>query len=146
MRTFYTEENQKAEAIARMELLGMYDVIINDFKETGIPQIYEPPYGASYYPDEEEDKELLDEIESLNCRGLLVWGIIRSFITCYGKPATLDHILFVSKNKREMAAERRDLLNGCPFVFTFCKEHPSLFRDHGSISIYMSPGGTPLRR
>ena len=144
MMKFYTEETQKAEAIARMELLGMSKMIIDDFKETNIPQIYEPPYGSSYYPDEEEDSALLKEIGRLNGRGMLVWGVIRCTMSYNRQPVTIDCILFVSKGKRDMAAERKDLLSGYPFVYTICKEYPSL-HDHGSIAIYMSPGGTPLR-
>lgn len=141
---FYTEETQKAEAIARMELLGMSKMIIDDFKKTNIPQIYEPPYGSSYYPDEEDDSALLKEIGRLNGRGMLVWGVIRCTMSYNRQPVTIDCILFVSKGKRNMAAERKDLLIGYPFVYTICKEYPSL-HDHGSIAIYMSPGGTPLR-
>ena len=142
---FSKQSSQKKEAISRMKTLGLSAIIVDDYKETGLPQIYEPPYGASYYPDEEEDSVLLKEINSLKKRGYLVWGIIRCTMSYNRKPVTVDCMLFVSGDKKEWPAERNDLYNGFPFVFTCCKEIPSL-HDHGSISIYMSEGGTPLRK
>ena len=140
----FEKSAQKNEAISRMKQLEINADIIEDFKETGLPQIYEPPHGASYSIDEEEDKVLLDEIGRLKARGMLVWGVIRCSMPYNRKPVTIDCMLFVSKSKKEWPEERRDLFSGYPFVYTCCKEVPSL-RDHGSIAIYMSEGGTPLR-
>ena len=141
---FSKKASQKAEAISRMEKLGIAQMIIDDFKKTGKPQIYEPPHGAGYYLDEEEDAVLIKEIARMEKRGNLVWGVIRCSMSYNRKPVTIDCMLFVSGDKNEWPAERNDLFSGYPFVYTCCKENPSL-HDHGSIAIYMSPGGTPLR-
>ena len=138
-------DSQKAEAISRMEHLGFYDAIIEDFKETGMPQVYEPPYGASYSLDEDDDSVLMESIADLRKKGILVWGVIRSMMSYNQRSITVDCMLYVSKNKKDWASEREDLFNGYPNVYTCCKEIPSL-RDKGEISIYMSEGGTPLRR
>lgn len=136
---------QMAEAVSRMEHIGVYDVIIEDFKKSGIPQVYEPPYGASYSLDEEDDSVLIEAIDRLSGRGMLVWGVIRCMMTYNRQPVTVDCMLYVSKDKREWPSERENLFSGYPHVFTCCKEIPSL-RDQGSIPIYMSESGTPLRR
>ena len=138
------DESQMAEAISRMEQIGVYDAIIEEFKETGIPQIYEPPYGASYSLDEEDDCVLWESIERLRGQGMLVWGVIRCQMPYNRQPITVDCMLYVSKDKSDWPSERNDLFNGYPHVFTCCKEIPTL-RDQGSIHIYMSEGGTPLR-
>ena len=141
---FFARLAQKKEAISRMKLLGINSDIIEDFKDNSFPHIYEPPFGASYSINEEEDKVLFNEIGRLKARGMLVWGVIRCSMPYNRKPVTIDCMLFVSKNKKEWPAERRDLFGGYPFVYTCCKEVPSL-HDHGCIPIYMSEGGTPLR-
>lgn len=136
-----TLEEMREEAISRMKAISLYPEIIEYFEEEGEPQVYEPPQGASYALEEDE----LDEVhETESDRGILIWGVIRFFTKLSGVETTIDHYLFVSGNKEDWDDERRDLNEGTPFVYTSVKEYP--LKDYGHINIYMSPGGTPLRK
>ena len=136
-----TFEEMREEAISRMKAISLYPEIIEYFKEEGEPQVYEPPQGAGYALEEDE----LDEVhETESDRGILIWGVIRLFTKLSGVDTTIDHYLFVSSNKDDWEDERRDLNEGTPFVYTSVKEYP--LKDYGHINIYMSPGGTPLRK
>lgn len=139
---YATSEEMKEEALSRMKSISLYDGTIACFEEDGEPQVYEPPYGASYALEE-------DELENLHymerVKDILIWGVIRSFMKIGLDEYTIDHFLFVSNNKAEWEAERRDLLNNTPFVIMTTKgNHP--IQEQGHIDIYISPGGTPLRR
>ena len=134
------------EAILRMHLLNMTESIIQAFKNDLQPMIYEPPYGAAYSLDQEEDADLIEEIRRLNRQGLLVWGIISCSMYTRKRTLTVYCMLYIEESiKSEWKDERNELIEGLPHVYTICKEDPSLL-DHGTICIYMSPGGTPLRQ
>lgn len=136
-----TTDEMREEAILRMKAISLYPEIIEYFEEEGDPQVYEPPCGAGYALEEDELEEL-HQTES--ARGILIWGVIRHFTKFSGIDATIDHYLFVSDNKEEWENERNDLYEGMPFVYTTMKEYP--LKDYGHIDIYMSSGGTPLRK
>lgn len=135
-------EEMKAEALSRMKSISLYEGSIACFEEDGEPQVYEPPFGASYAL---EDEELEDIHYMEQQKDILIWGVIRSFMKIGLEDYTVDHYLFVSNNKADWAAERQDLLDGTPFVYTTTHGDNPL-QDYGHIDIYMSPGGTPLRR
>ena len=136
-----TRDEMKAEAISRMKAISLDSDIIDDFQESDTPQVYEPPYGASYYLEDEE----LEGIHELEFRcDILVWGVIRCTMKYNREDVTVDCMLYVSNNKADWEDERNDLYNGIPHVFTSMKEYP--VKDSGHINIYLSDGGTPLRR
>lgn len=127
------------EAVSRMKSINLYSGVIEAFQEDKEPQVYEPPYGASYFMEEEE----LEEIHNLEKKDkILVWGVIRSFLKSEGDYEPIDHYLIVTKNKKYWEEERRDLIDEMPFVYIAMGDHKSY--DYGHINIYMSPGGTPL--
>ncbi len=41
-------EDKKAEAVARMKLLGIYPETIDQFEREGLVSISEPPFGAFF--------------------------------------------------------------------------------------------------
>lgn len=137
---YATLDEMKAEALLRMKEVIDYTDLINYFEETGLPQVYEPPYGASYILENDE-LEKVREIE--DSRNIFVWGIIRCFMMYNRQEVTVDCMLHVSQNKDEWEQEREDLRNGMPFVYTITKEFPLI--DHGHINVYKSKGGTLLR-
>lgn len=136
------KREMKAEAISRMKAIGLYNEIIEDFDKNGTPQVYEPPYGASYSLEDDELKTVRSFEKD---RKVLIWGVIRSFMEFNRKTVTVDCMLYVSNDKDNWVDERRDLLDGIPIVLTIMKDPPYI-KDHGSICIYMSEGGTPLRK
>ena len=131
----------KAEALARMKSIGLYPGIIEAYEEDDEVQVYEPPFGASFLLEDDELEEMR-KIEKE--KGVLVWGVIRSQMKYEGETVTVDCLLYVSDNEDEWESERYDLQNGVPIVYTTMKEYPVY--DHGAIQIYMSEGGTPLRK
>lgn len=133
-------EEMIQEAIERMNSINMNPDIIADFEDSKMPQVFEPPYGASYYLEEDEEEMVRITEDRYH---VLVWGIVRCFMSYNRKETAVDCMLTVSNNKNEWKQEREDLLNMNPFVYTFMKEHS--IRDHGYINLYLSEGGTPLR-
>lgn len=131
----------KTEAICRMKEIIDYTDIIDYFEETGLPQVYEPPFGASYSL---EDGELENVRNIESSRHVLVWGVIRCNMLYNRKEVTVDCMLHVSQNKNEWEQERDDLRNGMPCVYTVMKEYPVI--DNGHINVYKSEGGTLLRK
>ena len=127
--------------ISEMKEVIDYTDIIDYFEETGLPQVYEPPYGASYSLEDDELENVRNVEQS---RHVLVWGVIRCFMFYNRQEMTVDCMLHVSQNKDEWAREREDLRNRLPFVYTIMKEYP--ITDSGYISVYKSEGGTLLRR
>ncbi len=133
-------DEMKKEAIIRMKNVISCSSIIASFEETGQPQVYEPPYGASYFLEDEE-VELVRKTESL--QGIMIWGVIRCSMTYNQKNVTVDCMLYVSKDKGNWEQERKDLYDFYPSVYTVMKEFP--VKDHGHITVTKSPGGTLLR-
>jgi len=136
-----TIDEMKTEAICRMKEVIEYTELIDFFEQTGLPQVYEPPYGASYSL---EDDELENVRKIENNRNVLVWGVIRCNMMYNGQEVTVDCMLHVSQDKDEWEQERNDLRSGFPFVYTVMKEYP--VTDHGHITVYKSKGGTLLRK
>ena len=134
-------EEMKDEAIHRMKSISLYDGVIESFEEDGTPQVYEPPYGASYWV-EDDVLERVREIEK--SKDILVWGITRRFVKniLTGENDAVDHLLYVSKSKEKWQEEREQLINGNPHVYTLWFGR----LDSKLIKIYISEGGTPLIR
>ena len=51
-------EDKKAEAVARMKLLGIYPETIDQFEREGLVSISEPPFGAFFWVDDEDKKRI----------------------------------------------------------------------------------------
>jgi len=137
---YATIEEMKAEALFRMKEVIDYTDLINYFEETGLPQVYEPPYGVSYILENDE----LENVRKVERdRQVLVWGVIRCNMMYNRQEVTVDCMLHVSQDKDEWEREREDLQKGFPFVYTIMKDYPVI--DHGHINVYKSKGGTLLR-
>lgn len=121
------KERQKAEALARMKLLGIFPEAIKQFYQDGKVSISEPPFGALYWAEGWD----LDRIEQFEeDQNALVYLIIRSY-TAYGK---MDSYLYVSHNEDEWESDREDLRNRLPVAYTLNLGDPQL-SELGYISI-----------
>ena len=138
---YATNDEMREEAVSRMKAMSLYPEIIKYFEVEGEPQVYEPPYGASYALEEEELEEL-HQIEA--DRNFLVWGVIRYFGKLYGSDVTINYYLFVSNLKTEWEHERQLLYERTPCVYTTMEEYTT--KDYEVIDIYYSEGGTLLRK
>ena len=97
-------ELQKAEALARMKMLGIFPETIKQFDREDKVSISEPPFGAFYWAEGWD----LDRIEQFEeDHNALVYLVIRSYTT-HGK---MDDYLYVSKYEEEW-----ERLNGAGMV------------------------------
>ena len=112
-------DKQKAEALARMKLLGIFPETIKQFDRDWKVSISEPPLGAFYWAEGWD----LDRIEQFEeDHDALVYLVIRSYTT-HGK---MDDYLYVSKYEEEWEQDREDLKNRMPLAYTFSFDDPQL--------------------
>ena len=112
-------ELQKAEALARMKLIGIFPEAIKQFDRDGKVNISEPPFGELYWAEDWD----LDRIEQFEeDHDALVYLVIRSYTT-HGK---MDDYLYVSKHEEEWERDREDLKNWMPLAYTFNFDDPQL--------------------
>ena len=92
-------DKQKAEALARMKLLGIFPETIKQFDRDWKVSISEPPLGACYWAEGWD----LDRIEQFEeDHDALVYLVIRSYTT-HGKK---DDYLYVSKHEESGEQDR----------------------------------------
>ena len=134
-----SREDKKAEAVARMKMLGIYPETIDQFEREDLVSISEPPFGAFFWVDDEDKKRIQQFEEEYNA---LVFVVIRNYTTI-GK---LDSYLYVSKYQHEWEKDRLDLVspdNGL-FAYVYNRDDPD-FSEIGSIGLRKEPNGGLLR-
>ena len=125
-------ENKKLEAIARMQVLGIYQPTIKQFEE-GKVSCSEPPVGANYWLDEDQQK-IAKEFEKEH--GALVYFAIRSY-TEFG---VMDSFLYVSDYAEEWEMDREDITNGYVYAYVYNYDIPE-YSEIGSIGVEERFGG-----
>ena len=130
---------KKVEAIARMQMLGIYPETIEQFKKEGLVSISEPPFGA-YFWAEGEELELIKEFEEKH--NALVYTAIHSYHREFGK---MTSYLFVSDYKdEEWEIDRADLKQGRTLAYVYNHDEP-IFSEFGSIGIKLGVAAGLLR-
>ena len=125
-------EEKKAEAVARMEMLGIFPETIRQFEKDGLVSVSEPPFGAFFWVDE-EDKKLIAEFEK--SRSALVYMIVRSYFKDWGK---VDAYLFVSDYKdEEWDLDRNDLKHGQALAYVYNHDEP-VFSEIGTVGLQLT--------
>lgn len=132
-----SREEKVAEAVLRMESIGIFDHYIRSFEKTGRLEVSEPPLGALYWADDELLKQV-EEFEN-SCNGL-VYMVVRSFTSI----GTMDSFLYVSDYKEEWEDDRRILKQGetCAYV---CNQDDPILSELGYIGVQVTAAGG-LRR
>lgn len=130
-------EEKKAEAVARMKLLGIFPETIRQFEEDGLVSISEPPMGAFYWA-EGEDLDQLRQFEQ--DKNALVYMVIRSYTT-EGK---MDSYMVVTDYPEEWARDRAALEEGETFAYVVNHAMPDC-SEFGYIGIQLTPAAG-LRR
>lgn len=125
-------EIKKQEAINRMKALGIFAETIKQFKG-GQVSYSEPPLGANYWLNEEQEKIVKDFEEEHNA---LVYFVIRSY-TEFGK---LDALLYVSDYEEEWEMDREDIQDGYAIAYVYNYDIPD-FSEIGSIAVQGRFGG-----
>lgn len=129
------------EAIKRCEILkemGVFKQSVNQFINNKQVSISEPPFGAFYWLNEEEQKQVEDFEKQYNS---LVYMVIRSF-TEFG---TLDSYLYVSQYKEEWEQDRQDLKDKSPLCYVYNKDCEE-FSEFGSIGFEVMKMSGGLKR
>ena len=128
-----SKKNKKIEAALRMKELEIIPEIITSFIDNDKIMISEPPFGALYKINEEQEK-IVEEFEKEY--DSLVYMIIRSY-TDFG---VMDSLLYISDYEEEWAMEREDIEEGCIMSYTVNYTYPE-FSEFGSIGVEKIGGG-----
>ena len=130
---------KKVEAVARMQMLGIFPDTIRQFEKEDLVSISEPPFGA-YFWAEGEELERIREFEKKN--NALVYTAIHSYYRELGK---MTSYLFVSDYKdEEWEMDREDLKQGQSLVYVYNHDEP-IFSEFGSIGIKLGAAAGLLR-
>lgn len=122
-----SREQKKEEAIRRMKKWGIFSQTIEQFKDDDLVSISEPPFGAFYWVEDEELKEM-KRFEEEN--DALVYCIIRSYTSI----GVMDSYMFVSDYKDEWEMDRADQEEGQQVVYVVNRDDPNC-SEFGSIGI-----------
>ena len=127
-----TKEQMKQEALARMKLLKLYSVLLEDF-EDGKISYSEGEFGRLYRVKRKVE-EVVQKFE--NRTGYLVYHVINND-TSIGHMLTL---LYVSTEMDEWAADKQDLQEGCPLAYVENLTYPDC-SEFGSVGVKPFNGG-----
>ncbi len=130
-------ERKKAEAIARMKILGIIPEAVQQFENEGFVNRSEPPFGALYWV-EGDDLKFLHEFEKEH--NALVYAVVRAYYTI-GK---MDAFLYVSDYEEEWKQDRADLREGQAMAYVRNLDD-ELCSEFGSVGIERTPAAG-LRR
>lgn len=127
------KEIKKAEAINRMKTLDIFNETIKQFEKEDLVSCSEPPLGANYWLDEEQQK-LVKAFEEEN--NALVYFVVRSY-TEFGK---MDAFLYVSDYEEEWEMDNEDIKEGYVLSYVYNFDVPD-FSEFGSIGVVNRFGG-----
>lgn len=131
-------EKKKAEAIRRMELLGIFPETIKQFEKYGIVSFSQQPFGAYYWVSDDDKKLIKNFEEKYNA---LVYTVVRTYFRELGK---LDSYFYVSDEETEWAYDRELFKNNEAFVYVQNHDDPWC-SEFGSIGIKLSIAAGLLR-
>lgn len=136
------QEEMRQEAIQRLDMLvekGLWDEAKKHF-EAGKPcfaeckNVFGDLTGVTYtFAECSEFNEIKDKFEEKT--GCLVYYGLYNVLP----EARLLTLLYVSKNKKRWAGERRDLKAGHPYTIVF--DIDADYNEHGEVGIRMANGG-----
>ena len=124
---------KKAEAIKRMEAIGIIPDAIKQFKNDDIVMVSEPPLGGLYWLNDEE-KEMVRKFEQEN--NTLVYLVVRSF-TNIGR---MDNLFYVSDYDEEWFMDNADIEENYACVYVINHDMPDC-SEFGTIAWKNVSGG-----
>lgn len=133
-----SRDDKKAEAIRRMELLGVYPETIEQFDKYGYVSISEPPMGAFFWAQDDDLKAINEFEHEYNA---LVYMVVRSYFKELGK---MDAYFYVSDYIDEWKIDVDCFKNNEAFVYVFNHDYP-MFSEFGSIGIKRTPAAGFVR-
>ena len=130
-------EEKKKEAIKRLKKLRVYEEVIEQFEKEGLINMSEPPYGACYWPSDDELAMIRVFEQEHNA---VVFHVVRSFME-FG---VCDCYLFVSDYKEEWEQDNEDIKQDSALVYVRNNDVPE-FSEFGSVGIELTPAGGLVR-
>ena len=130
-------EKKKSRAIELMQHMGLWQPVIDTFRDEGKVLISEPPFGAVY----EMDDKLANQVKEFESEhNALVYMVIRAFT----EVGQLDSLLYVSDYEDEWSYEDEDIPDHIVMTYTINQRDP-IFSEFGSISFKIGVAGCPVR-
>ena len=132
-----SREKKKAEAIRRMKALRYFNPSVKEFETNDLVMINEPPFGAhffTYYEPELEEK--IKELETRD--NILVYAVIRSYLSDGSETLKMDSLLFVEDYEEEWEYFDEDIKDKIIMSYTInwnwedCSEYGSIGFDYTS--------------
>lgn len=130
-------EEKKKEAIKRLKKLRVHEEVIAQFEKEGLVNMSEPPFGACFWPSDDE-LAMIREFEQEH--NAVVFHVVRSFME-FG---TCDCYLFVSDYKEEWEQDNEDIKHGSALVYVYNHDEPC-FSEFGTVGIELAPAGGLVR-
>lgn len=130
-------EEKKAEAIRRMKKLDIFPETIRQFEKDGLVSVSEPPLGAFFWADEEQ-QEIINEIQQQY--HLLVYIGIKAY-TEFGQMVSF---LYVSDHEEEWADDNYCLAHNETVTYTHNSDAPDC-SEFGYIGFKKTSAGGLLR-
>lgn len=129
-------EEKKAEAIERMELMGIFRGVIDNFKDGKICES-DSPFAACYWVNEEQKKRIEEFEKEYDA---LVYHVVHSY-TEFGE---LESYLYVCDHKEEWGIDKGDIKYHYVLAYVYNKTEPE-FSEIGTIMFEIGPAGGLLR-
>ena len=124
---------KRKEAVKRLKKMRIYDEVIAQFEKENLINMSEPPFGACFWP---ADNELAMIREFEQEHNAVVYHVIRSFME-FG---TCDCYLFGSDYEEGWEQEVEYTKRGSAFVYVYNHDEPA-FSEFGSIGVELTPAG-----
>ena len=128
-------EKQKAEAVKRLELMGIREDVRKKFEENDVVMFCN---NEQYRPADEQMAAEICQFEQEH--DATVFLVVRMF-SMFGD---LDALLFVGKYKEEWEFEQEDLKAGYAMSYTINRDYPDC-SEMGSISFRVTEDGAIVR-
>ncbi len=117
-QTKITQEQQKEEAIRRLELCGIGEELIDEFRDEDTVYVSEAPYGVCTEPDYQQKERIYDFEEENNA---LVYHVITAD-TEFGE---LEIYLYVSDVPEDWGGDKEDLQSNKAIAYVNNLTHSS---------------------
>lgn len=126
-----SREEKKAEAIRRMKKMGYFSQSIKEFEKYDKVMVNEPPIGGHFYTDYYPELEAkIKELEERD--NILVYAVIRAYLTDGSENFTMDSLLYVEDYKEEWEYFDEDIKDSVIMSYTInwtwedCSEYGSI--------------------
>ena len=139
-----SREEKKAEAIRRMKKMGYFDLSIKEFEKYDKVMVNEPPIGGPFYTDYYPELEAkIKELEERD--NILVYAVIRAYLTDGSEKFTMDSLLYVEDYKEEWEYFDEDIKNSIIMSYTINWTWED-YSEYGSIMVERTAGAGLKRK